>query len=188
MIQRNRKTLVVTHAIAVMLTVVFFIDIVQSQTVSSWGMDRWDPSHSERDMYRQGMMGEEQMHRMQRHWTFMHSGVPSEYRGKRNPLPQTPGIIKAGGELYQKQCSGCHGTLGLGDGLISNSLSPSPALLAYLIQMPMTIDSYLLWSISEGGKEFGTSMPAFSDSLSDQEIWEIITYMRAGFVLSTQNN
>jgi mono/diheme cytochrome c family protein len=186
--QRNRKTLVVPSVIAIMLSVVFFIDSSQSQMHSYGGMDRWDPSHLERDMWGQGMMGQGQMHRMQRHWTFMHSGVPSEYRGKRNPLPQTPEIVKAGGELYQKQCSGCHGTQGLGNGVISNSLNPSPALLAYLIQMPMTIDSYLLWSISEGGKEFGTSMPAFKDGLSDQEIWQIVTYMRAGFVSSTQSN
>jgi mono/diheme cytochrome c family protein len=183
MIQRNKKTLVIVNAIAVMLYVVLSINSGHSQTDYSWGMDRWDPSHSERDIYEQGMMGEEQMHRMQRHWTFMHSGVPSEYSGLRNPLPQTPEIIKAGGQLYQKKCSTCHGTQGLGNGMISNSLNPSPALLAYLIQMPMTIDSFLLWSISEGGKEFGTSMPAFNDSLSDQEIWQIISYMRAGFVV-----
>ena len=58
---------------------------------------------------------------------------------------------------------------------------PSPALLNRFVQMPMAGDEYLLWAISEGGNQFGTDMPAFKDVLSEDEIWTIVTYMRAGF-------
>jgi mono/diheme cytochrome c family protein len=47
--------------------------------------------------------------------------------------------------------------------------------------MPDAVDEYLLWAISEGGKSFGTNMPAFKDALTEEQIWQIITYMRAGF-------
>ena len=71
--------------------------------------------------------------------------------------------------------------MGLGDGEGAGDLTPSPALLAYLVQQPIAIDQYLLWSISEGGKDFGTAMPAWKDTLSEDQIWKIIAYLRAGF-------
>ena len=49
------------------------------------------------------------------------------------------------------------------------------------VQMPMSGDEYLLWAISEGGQRFGTEMPAFREALTEEEIWKIIAYMRAGF-------
>lgn len=69
----------------------------------------------------------------------------------------------------------------MGDGEAGKSLTPSPALLAYLIQRPFAADEYLLWSISEGGKPFGTGMPAFKDTLKRDQIWKIIAFMRGGF-------
>lgn len=69
----------------------------------------------------------------------------------------------------------------MGDGEAAKALNPSPALLAYMIQMPMSVDEYMLWTISDGGAAFGTDMPAFKDVLSKDEIWKIVTYMRAGF-------
>ena len=38
-----------------------------------------------------------------------------------------------------------------------------------------------MWTVSEGGKAFGTPMPAFKDMLSKEDIWKIVTFMRAGF-------
>jgi mono/diheme cytochrome c family protein len=40
---------------------------------------------------------------------------------------------------------------------------------------------YLMWTIAEGGKPFDTDMPAFKNLLTAKQIWQIITYMRAGF-------
>jgi mono/diheme cytochrome c family protein len=47
--------------------------------------------------------------------------------------------------------------------------------------MPWAVDEYLLWAISGGGAPFATEMPAFMDTLTREQIWQIITYMRAGF-------
>jgi mono/diheme cytochrome c family protein len=99
----------------------------------------------------------------------------------RNPLPKTPETIRAGGALYGERCAGCHDPSGTGHGDAGLALYPSPALLADLIRMPQAVDEYLLWAISEGGARFGTRMPAFKDALSQDQIWQIIAYMRAGF-------
>jgi mono/diheme cytochrome c family protein len=75
----------------------------------------------------------------------------------------------------------CHGETDLGNGELAQDLTPSPALLAYLVEQPIAVDQYLLWSISEGGKPFGTAMPAFKTVLTQKQIWQVIAYLRAGF-------
>jgi cytochrome c553 len=162
--------------------------IAQSQSTPPCCVHRWDPVWTERDMWGGDMMGKGHRQRMARHRAFMHGNIPSEYLGKRNPLKPTRNVVLAGSELYQQQCAVCHGAQGMGDGEAAKGLNPSPALLAYMIQMPMSVDEYMLWSISEGGKAFGTAMPAFKDTLSEEEIWKIVTFMRAGFPSFAQSD
>ena len=135
----------------------------------------------QRDMWGPGQMGPGMQQRMARHWTFMHQGISVVYRGARNPLSPDAKTISEGQTLYQDNCASCHGPTGMGDGEVAKSLNPSPALLAYMIQMPMAVDEYMLWSVSDGGEAFGTAMPAFKDVLTNDEIWKIVTYMWAGF-------
>ncbi|MGI9383144.1 MAG: c-type cytochrome [Methyloligellaceae bacterium] len=144
--------------------------------------DFWSPGWMHRHMWggRGGMHAEVQK-RMQRHWTYMHYGIPAAYRGARSPLKVTPDEVRKGGALYRDNCTRCHGKKGLGDGEAAKGLSPSPALLAYLIQRPVAADEYLLWTIAEGGGAFKTDMPAFKETLAQDDIWRIIAYMRAGF-------
>ena len=107
--------------------------------------------------------------------------VPKPYGKAQSPLKPTKEDIASGGTLYVQHCASCHGEFGLGEGDAGKSLLPSPALLAWLIQRPIAVDEYLLWTISEGGAEFQTLMPAFKNTLSRQEIWRVVAYMRAGF-------
>lgn len=116
-----------------------------------------------------------------RHWHYMLRGVPQPYVDARSTVPRTPATIEAGGRLYTKHCASCHGPLGLGADVSTQSLLPSPSLLAFLVQKPIAVDEYLLWSIADGGRQFDSGMPAFKDALSREEIWAIIAYMRAGF-------
>jgi mono/diheme cytochrome c family protein len=118
---------------------------------------------------------------MLRHWTFMHQGVPTEYRGQTSTVAPTEATVREGATHYAQNCASCHGPTGLGDGEAGRALNPSPALLAYMINMPMAVDEYLLWTISEGGQSLGTDMPAFKDRLEPGEIWKIVAFMRAGF-------
>jgi mono/diheme cytochrome c family protein len=111
----------------------------------------------------------------------MQYGVQKEYQGAASTVGSSKETVEAGGRLYSERCASCHGKEGMGNGDTPRSLLPSPALLAYMIQRPISVDEYLLWSIAEGGKQFDTEMPAFKGRLARQEIWRIIAYMRAGF-------
>jgi mono/diheme cytochrome c family protein len=119
--------------------------------------------------------------RRARHQAFIRDGVPAPYRGASNPLSRTPANVDLGRTLYGANCAACHDPTGMGGGDAGNALYPSPALLAELVRSPQGVDAYLLWAISEGGGPFGTKMPAFKDRLSEDQIWQIVTYMRAGF-------
>ena len=116
-----------------------------------------------------------------RHWHYMLRGVPDAYADARSSAPRTLDTLRKGGALYARHCARCHGASGYGVQDDRQSLLPSPALLAFLIQKPIAVDEYLLWSISEGGAAFDSPMPAFRDVLSREEIWQIVAYMRAGF-------
>ncbi|MEX2455058.1 MAG: c-type cytochrome [Rhodospirillaceae bacterium] len=143
--------------------------------------DMWNPHWIQRQIWGPRDLEPELRPRMTRHWTFMHQGIPEEYLRAENPFPETAETIAAGRVLYARACASCHGAAGGGDGEAARSLSPSPALLAYLIQRPDTVDSYLLWSISEGGAAFDTDMPSFKADMPKDDIWRIVAFMRAGF-------
>jgi len=159
----------------------------QSRHGPMWGQDWWDPGAMHRDRWQPNNMGPGQRHRMFRHWTFMNQGVPPEYQRARNPLRPSAETVAAGAAVYSENCAACHGDRGLGDGEAGRDLSPSPALLVYLMQMPMAADEYLFWAISDGGTAFGTDMPAFKDTLVEEDIWKEITYMRAGLPQIAEN-
>jgi mono/diheme cytochrome c family protein len=154
---------------------------------SSFGQDGRPAGES--NMWDQGVaqgwnpknMSPEQRQRMARFLTFTSKGVPEQYLKASNDVGYTIQAIAAGGPLYVAQCKKCHGETGLGNGELAQDLNPSPALLAYLMQQPIAVDQYLLWTISEGGKQFNTAMPSFKSVLTQQQIWQIIAYLRAGF-------
>jgi len=145
------------------------------------GWDLWDPGWTRPDVWQQQANERGVRWRMTRHETFIEDGVPPAYRGESNPMTRTPATIERGRALYAENCAPCHDPAGMGHGDAGLALYPSPALLAQLIRMPGTVDEYLLWAISEGGEPFGTAMPAFKDVLSREQIWQIVSYMRAGF-------
>ena len=121
--------------------------------------------------------------RLLRHTTYMNYGVPPEYEGARSVLEPSRVSMEEGGRIYVRECAACHGKDGLGDGDAESALSPSPALLAYMIRRPISVDEYLLWTISDGGGQFQSQMPGFKDKLTRDEIWKVIAFMRAGFPL-----
>jgi len=145
--------------------------------------DPWMPEWMMREPGGPGPMSPTMSARMLRHAEFLNFGVPKAYEDAQSTVKANDKIIAAGRALYLKNCAACHGPDGLGDGDAGQSLSPSPAVLAYMITRPIAVDRYLLWSISEGGAQFGSQMPAFKDELTQQDMWEIIAYMREGFPL-----
>ncbi|HEY81657.1 MAG TPA: cytochrome c [Caldilineae bacterium] len=103
--------------------------------------------------------------------------IPAEYQGKTNPIPADEDSLARGEAIYAQQCATCHGDGGMGDGPAGQNQDPAPAPIAHSSQM--LSDSYLYWRISEGGAQFNTTMIAYKDILSDEEIWDVINYVRA---------
>ncbi len=145
------------------------------------GFDYWQPDWMVRELWGPGRMPRSMMVRLLRHTTYMQFSVPDVYAGAKSPFAGDRAAIAAGRKLYADKCARCHSADGMGSGEAGLALSPSPALLGYMIQRPVAVDEYLMWSIADGGKQFDSQMPAFKDDLPRDEIWRIIAYMRAGF-------
>ncbi len=103
--------------------------------------------------------------------------VPEAYAGLTNPIPADGESISHGGDIYATHCASCHGDGGMGDGPAGQALNPPAAPIAHTSQM--LGDDYLFWRISEGGAPFGSAMPAWAGTLSEEEIWDVINYTRA---------
>jgi mono/diheme cytochrome c family protein len=103
---------------------------------------------------------------------------PAEYAGKKNPVDGDTAAIEAGKQTFNIYCASCHGQSGQGDGPAAASLDPKPQDLAGH-EMEMG-DDYLYWRIAEGGmmEPFKSAMPAWKDALSEDQIWQIIAYLR----------
>lgn len=99
--------------------------------------------------------------------------VPAEYAGKTNPLGTE--AAGEGEKVFQTNCQMCHGPQGHGDGPASGSLDPRPKNLGLL--QKSASDDYLFWRISEGKP--GTSMVAWKNILSEEQIWQVIVFIRA---------
>ncbi|GEM_PF-473782 len=108
---------------------------------------------------------------------FHRQPVPSEFAGLTNPVPADEASIARGEAIYQQQCAACHGPTGLGDGDAAATLDPPPAPLARTAQK--MDDAYLYWRIHEGGAAFGTAMPAYGAVLSEDQIWDVVNYLRS---------
>ena len=107
-----------------------------------------------------------------------HNPVPEPYNGAMSPVsPDDEGSIARGMEIYRINCAECHGDGGMGDGQTGEQLETKPAYIAHTSQMMS--DGYLFWRVNEGGAEVGTGMPVFKEKLTEEEIWDVINYVRA---------
>jgi high-affinity iron transporter len=90
-------------------------------------------------------------------------------------VPPTAESLAVGQQVYQQQCSACHGATGRGDGPLAASLRPRPVDLQ--VHAPQHPDSFLFEVISKGVP--GTAMPPFAAGLSEDERWHVLNYIRA---------
>lgn len=99
--------------------------------------------------------------------------VPAEYAGLTNPLGAE--AADEGAEVFQSNCQACHGPEGHGDGPAGQALDPRPKDLAELQENAG--DDFLFWRIREGKP--GTSMVAWKGILTDEQIWQTVSFIRS---------
>jgi cytochrome c553 len=99
-------------------------------------------------------------------------------RGKsdRNPLPVTNDSILAGRQAFSYYCVVCHGRDGQNTGVpfADRVAPPVPSLAGGEVQSYS--DGQLKWIIDNGISPSG--MPASHGILSDEEVWQIVLYIR----------
>ena len=160
----------------------------QSGPASPWPEDWLNPTLNDPQRWHTQRMNREHKQRFERQNSYTGVRDFSSYVSQRNPLSESVAVLKAGATLYAAECARCHGKKGRGGGDAGLALDPSPALLKHLSAEPGSVDAYLLWTVAEGGMPFGSAMPAYKDRLSREQIWQIISYMRAGFRTTTVGN
>jgi len=99
--------------------------------------------------------------------------APKDAVAKTNPLKGNTSVLADAKKLYSTSCGPCHGDKGKGDGAAAASLTPKPAdhtSAAFQAQS----DGEIFYKISEGRK----AMPAWKASLSEQQRWSLVTYIR----------
>lgn len=83
--------------------------------------------------------------------------------------------------LYEVYCTQCHGIHGNGKGINAASMAVAPRDHTDSAEMSARTDEDLFKAIQHGGKAVNKSvlMPAWGDNLSDSDIHDLVTYLRA---------
>jgi mono/diheme cytochrome c family protein len=93
----------------------------------------------------------------------------------RNPVPATEQNVLAGAQLYMDHCAGCHGTPSSPDTPLMHSFNPPvPRFFKHAPDMPDNQNFLVI----QHGIRF-TGMPAWDKTLSDQQMWQITTFLSA---------
>jgi len=99
--------------------------------------------------------------------------APANYKSMKNPVASNDASVKAGMALYNKNCASCHGKTGLGDGVKARALKTHPGDFSGPAFQKQT-DGEHFYKTKFGRDE----MPKYEGKLADDDIWNIVNYMR----------
>jgi mono/diheme cytochrome c family protein len=111
---------------------------------------------------------------------FSQSGAAMINPGKalKNPVKSSPQSIEAGGKAYQASCTPCHGATGKGDGAVAKNLTVKPSDLTDPKWDYGSTDGEVFVNIRDGIAP-QMKMKAFKGKVGDQDIWNIVNYLRS---------
>ena len=94
-----------------------------------------------------------------------------------SPQQKAPGAASN----YSNYCASCHGATGKGDGPAAGALFPKPKNFAECKRMAVISDETLFKATKDGGPSVRLSpiMPAWGGSLTDQQIHDLVGYIRS---------
>ena len=97
-------------------------------------------------------------------------------KSQKNPLQATAETIADGKEAFSHYCVACHGMDGQNTGVpFAEQMSP-PIPLLNSDDVQRYSDGQLKWVIDNG--IWPSGMPGSRDTLSDEEIWSIVIFLR----------
>lgn len=91
------------------------------------------------------------------------------------------GDVRKGRELYQEKCALCHGAHGEGWDWTKKVAKPPVPVPDLATVAPERSDQFLFDVVKGGGEAVGMTrfMPPFGFQLSDQEVWDLVAYIRS---------
>lgn len=108
--------------------------------------------------------------------TFVKHHVFIRNKGQKNPLPSNADTWADGKEAFSHYCVACHGMDGQNTGVpFADHISPPIPLLTSKEVQSYT-DGQLKWILDNGISPSG--MPGSKGTLSDDELWSIVVYLR----------
>lgn len=107
-------------------------------------------------------------------WAFAVPAYPDTFR--RSQVPYLTLSVSSGRELFKEHCVSCHGSGGLGDGVLAENLPVPPANLSEPHTALHTAGD-MHWWLSQGIPESG--MPGLASVLSEDDRWDLINFLRA---------
>jgi mono/diheme cytochrome c family protein len=91
----------------------------------------------------------------------------------KNPVDATDANLSAGMKIYQINCASCHGDVSHPEGALADALYPrAPQFVLDSPDMPENQNFYI---IQHGIRLSG--MPAWRQSLSDQQMWQVTAFL-----------
>jgi len=99
--------------------------------------------------------------------------APDDADNFKNPLGNSPLSEQKGKEVYNLYCLSCHGESGFGDGAAGASFARRPANF-HSERVREQSDGALFWKMTNGK----VNMPPFKDVLSEQQRWQVVSYIR----------
>ncbi len=92
--------------------------------------------------------------------------------------------VKAGSDIYFKNCFYCHGDLLDGDGPFAEAFNPLPANFQDVGTIAQLQEAFLFWRITTGGpglpKEgtpWNSAMPVWHEMINEEDVWNAITFL-----------
>ena len=92
----------------------------------------------------------------------------------KNPVPADQTSLARGAELFQNNCSVCHGPGGKGDGNVASFLQKKPADLTSAAVQFLS-DGAIFMTITNGMPGY---MPSLNENLTVRERWDVVNFVR----------
>ncbi|MBC8283842.1 MAG: cytochrome c/FTR1 family iron permease [Nitrospinae bacterium] len=109
----------------------------------------------------------------------LNSQLMSTFRIEINKIPITPVSLTNGKNIFENNCSVCHGITGNGDGPMAKQFDPLPAVLSNpKLTGDANTTAYDNFEVISVGIA-NTAMMAWAGVLSEAQIWDVTYYLRS---------